>query len=237
MIKTLVFVPEDKESPIVCGNDAMYQNRKGILYDNFKMLLESEDKEDVNFATYLIGEFLKYIRELYVQQKDKFGLCDEEKTFISFPVKWPDTSMKIMKKLTQEAGFKNVEGVTEPMAAILSVLMDKLPEFQAKKLILPNVSFNVLLVDMGAGTTDLVLFRTTLLNNDVSVEIITTWPPANVDISFGGREVEAILCQSVLNQLIPNDEEKRKKRYARMIDGFKAWKETNLSSTLSRKKS
>ncbi len=235
MIKTLVFVPEDKEVPIVCGNDAMYQNRKGILYDNFKMLLESEDKEDVNFATYLIGEFLKYIRELYVQQKDKFGSCDEEKTFISFPVKWPDTSMKIMKKLTQEAGFKNVEGVTEPMAAILSVLMDKLPEFQAKKLILPNIAFNVLLVDMGAGTTDLVLFRTTLLNNDVSVEIITTWPPANVDISFGGREVEAILCQSVLKQLIPNDEEKRKKRYARMIDGFKAWKETTLSSTLSRK--
>lgn len=235
MIKTLVFVPEDKEAPIVCGNDAMYQNRKGILYDNFKMLLESENKEDVNFATYLIGEFLKYIRELYVQQKDKFGACDEEKTFISFPVKWPDTSMKIMKKLTQEAGFKNVEGVTEPMAAILSVLMDKLPEFQAKKLIFPNVAFNVLLVDMGAGTTDLVLFRTTLLQNDISVEVITTWPPANVDISFGGREVEAILCQSVLKQLIPNDEEKRKKRYTRMIDGFKAWKETTLSSTLSRK--
>jgi molecular chaperone DnaK (HSP70) len=235
IIKTLVFVPEDKESPVVCGNDAMYQNRKGTLYTNFKMLLESENKENVTFATYLIREFLKYIKELYVQQKDKFGSCDEEKTFISFPVKWPDTSMKIMKKLAQEAGFKNVEGVTEPMAAILSVLMEKLSEFQIKKLILPNIPSNVLLVDMGAGTTDLVLFRIKLLNNDISVEIITTWPPANVDISFGGREVEAIICQSVLNQLIPNDEEKRKKRYERMIDGFKAWKETTLSSTLSRK--
>lgn len=234
MIKTLVFVPEDKEFPIVCGNDAMYQNRKGTLYTNFKMLLESENKEKVEFAVYLIREFLKYIRELYVQQKDKFGSCDEEKTYISFPVKWPDTSMKIMKKLTEEAGFKNVEGITEPMAAILSVFIDKLPEFQEKKLVLPNVPFNVLLVDMGAGTTDLVLFRTTLLPNDITVDIITTWPPANVDISFGGREVEDIICQSVLNQLIPNDEEKRNKRYARMIDGFKAWKETTLSSTLIR---
>lgn len=234
IIKTLVFVPEDKEFPVVCGNDAMYQNRKGTLYTNFKMLLESENKDNIVFAIYLINEFLKYIRELYVQQKDKFGPCDEERTFISFPVKWPDTSMKVMKKLAQDAGFKNVEGVTEPMAAILSVLMEKLPEFQAKKLMLPHISSNVLLVDMGAGTTDLVLFRTTLLKDDISVEIITTWPPANVDISFGGSEVEAIICQSVLNQLIPNDEEKRKKRYARMIDGFKAWKETTLSPTLFR---
>ncbi len=154
-IKTLVFVPESDQYPIVYGNEAENQNVRGRLYSNFKMMLESENEEDSNFAVSLIGGFLKWIRKLYVDQRNSdksIEPCDIEKTFISYPVKWSDNAMKIMVNLTQEAGFKNVEGINEPLAAIHGILINNMDEFQRKKMVKPNKPFITLLIDMGAGT-------------------------------------------------------------------------------------
>jgi molecular chaperone DnaK (HSP70) len=234
-IKTLVFVPESDEYPVVYGNEALYQNNKGKLYSSFKMLLESEDQNEVDPAVSLIGGFLKWIRKIYVEQKDNFAACDTEKTYISYPVKWSDKAMKIMERLTRDAGFKNVEGINEPMAAIHGILINHIKEFQTRRIVKPDLPFNTLLIDMGAGTTDLVLFKTILHENDVSVDIITTWPPADYEITFGGREVESILCDTMLRELIPNNEEKRKRRFPAFLRHFKKWKELNLSPALNSK--
>lgn len=239
LIQSLVFEPESPNYPTVYGNAAENQNIKGTLHRNFKMLLESNDENKVELAKRLIAGFLKWIRKLYLEQKDsRFGPCDVEKTFISYPVKWSDSSMKIMEKLTQEAGFKNVMGINEPLAAIHGILIEDLQELQDQKIIKPNVPFTVLLIDMGAGTTDLVLFKSIVKDKEVSVDIITTWPPAGNEFNFGGREVESILCEAILNEIIPydlmsKDDEKQKRRLNSYLKDFKLWKEHNLSPTLN----
>ncbi len=81
----------------------------------------------------------------------------------------------------------------------------------------------------------MVLFKALLKENDVSVDIITTWPPADNEITFGGREVEEILCNTMLNEIMPGDEEKRRKRQAMHVKDFKKWKEQNLSPSLIKK--
>ena len=135
-IPTIIFETEDGE--LLFGEEAEHYSGDGKLHTNFKMNLMSEDKEIYNKTTFLILEFLKYLREIYSDQLPTYGKFDEEYTYISYPAKWPEDIRETMIRLADLAGFKNVNGVDEPTAAINSVIYqygEKLEENEVMKCI------------------------------------------------------------------------------------------------------
>jgi len=89
---------------------------------------------------------------------------------------------------------------------------------------------NILMVDMGAGTTDLALCRYTA--GQKNVEILNTWPKADGGALLGGREIDEKLCDYVRDYLtdcgIPNTGDFDKK----YLHECKRWKEANVSPAL-----
>lgn len=158
MFPSIVFEP-DGGTERVYGFDTEEESRiaEGTLYANFKMDLMSQDRHDK--ACELIIGFFKYLRSIYKEDCTRIGIADEEETWLSYPAAWPENIQVEMIKMAQEAGFVNVHILDEPSAAINSVLYQYKDQLQDNKLLTMGEPANVLMIDMGAGTTDLVVCR------------------------------------------------------------------------------
>jgi len=230
MVPTLVQYLSDKT---FYGYDALVPKRKAILYQNFKVDLEARNIEQQAAARQLTKEFFQYLANTYREQSDNgyFGdTSDEERTIVSYPVKWSEATRAFMLRTAREAGFRNVEGMDEAQAAIQAILTQSFDLLTQKGYLKAGVPVYILLGDMGAGTTDFVLCRYTpgkIFRN----EILCTWPKGD-DIFFGGREADELL-QSHIRQFLPDD-------FADSIlqkcglETFKKWKETVVSPALAR---
>ncbi|MCL2442387.1 MAG: zinc ribbon domain-containing protein [Treponema sp.] len=230
IVPTLVFEGENNrfltgyEAEIAAENFTV----KGVLHQNFKMnLLNPEKKEEALLHTEI---FLKYLYESYNSQKNNFPSCDKETTYISYPAKWPDEVRQTMIRLTEKTGFKNVHGVDEPSAAIHAIMTLEGDKFDFSG----NNAANVLVIDMGAGTTDLVLCSFSPQREE-KIEFINVWPKVTSDVSLGGREIDEVLCDYVkthlLNCGVPNVANFKEKHLTKC----KTWKENNISPTLKEK--
>ena len=62
-----------------------------------------------------------------------------------------------MLESASKAGFPNVVGMDEAQAAIGAVIVQNAEYFVKSGLLKKGVPVNILMIDMGAGTTDLVL--------------------------------------------------------------------------------
>lgn len=216
------------------------------VYTEFKMLLESEDPETAELARELVRQFFRFLFESYQQQANSLGQPDDEvQTRISYPVKWKPETAAFMIETAREAGFPNVEGSDEASAALITAICRKLStEDGVSKLLTASQSGYLLLVDMGAGTTDLVVCKYHLPSDGASgpdafkLEMVKSWPDRDGP-TFGGREidvklegyVEEYLNRALIPALIPMAH-----GIAAMPGQAKLWKERNVSANLSAKK-
>ena len=215
------------------GYEAQISKRGETLYQNFKVNLESSDAGLKKEARELTEEFFAYMAKEYKSQSQGgyFGdLSDTERTIVSYPVKWSDDTKKFMIKAAQKAGFKNVEGMDEAQAAIHAVTVQYEDYLMQSGLFRSGEPCNILLIDMGAGTTDLVLCRHTP-GKAPKTEILCTWPKKG-ELLFGGQEVDELL-REYIRTLLPEDSAGMVLKN-NCIKEFKIWKETIVSPALSR---
>lgn len=221
-LPTLVY--ETLDGRYLVGYEAENAATKGVLHQNFKLDLINPDPEAREKAKQYTEIFLKYLFDTYSEQKNYFPACDKETTYISYPAKWPDELRETMINLVKKVGFKNVEGLDEPTAAIHTVMVQESGRLNLNE----DDAANILMIDMGAGTTDLVLCRYTPRGEE-RISIINVWPKADSSSLFGGREIDEVLCEYVKAYLVncglPNARNFKEK----YMDKCKAWKEANIS--------
>ena len=215
------------------GYDAQKEHKKSTLFDNFKVKLESPDPQEREQARALTEDFFTYLAKQYRDQSTGgfFGEADEdEKTLISYPVKWSEETRSFMLDAAKKAGFKNVEGMDEAQAAITAVMVQSADYLSQRGYLHDGVPANILMADMGAGTTDLVLCRYTP-GKSATYEILSVWPKDGGAL-FGGREVEGMLRDYLRGKLPEEDADMVMKKCK--LNMFKSWKEDYVSPALAR---
>lgn len=232
MVPTLVQKLNTGES-VFFGYDAEISRRDTVTYKNFKIDIENADKDIRRQARELTSDFIGYLAKTYRIQSEGGHLgesTDYERTIISYPVKWSDETKAFMIETAKTAGFPNVEGLDEAQAAIRAVTIQNADRLSGKGYFKIGDAVNILLVDMGAGTTDLVLCRH-MPGNNPRTEILSTWPVGG-SAHFGGSEVDILLKQYICDSLSKRGSEMVNKRIG--TDKFKTWKETVVSPALSK---
>lgn len=214
------------------------------IFRTFKMDLESPDEQKREQARRMTLEFFRFLHQSYAEQSKNLGSKDEDVlTMISYPVKWQQETVDFMINTAAQAGFPNVQGMDEATAALSTVMCLNLDELRICGALSAARPGYVLMVDMGAGTTDLALCRCTLpqtyngaVNADaVDVQIVVTWPQSKDEPTFGGREIDEILSSYVeayLNEALSEQFRSIAAGVSVMKGQAKSWKERNVSPSL-----
>ena len=213
------------------GCDAQKNKKGAVLYHSFKVDLESPDPEKRQRARELTQEFLNYLAGVYKSQSENGHLGemdDRERTIISYPVKWGGGTKNFMKEAAGRAGFPHVEGMDEAQAAIHAVTLQNGDSLQKQGYLKAGKPCTILMIDMGAGTTDLALCRYTPGTSPVT-ETLATWPIGG-NVLFGGREADEVLRAYARTKLPPDMAETVLSKCS--PDKFKAWKEHTVSPAL-----
>jgi molecular chaperone DnaK (HSP70) len=239
-LPTLIF-EADEDGRLYFGCDAAAQvsgGFKGRLYENFKIDLINEDLDKAVKAKKLTEEFFKYLHEEFIRSRP-LRVCPDVRTYISFPAKWPPEERRFLKECAVNAGFENVSGVDEPTAAIYASIVECREELQKQKIIVRNEPVNVLMLDMGAGTSDIAVFKFQLGAGDIPVfgEKIT-WPTLG-NYNCGGREIDELLKKEIYDYVAKISNGRVSNLISKTIrrgGDVKTWKEQNLSETLKERK-
>ena len=241
-------IRENSDRSLDFGRVANEEADGAVVYSNFKMNLESPDDALREKSRYLVRELFKYLHRMYELQSNQLGEKDDEvETNISYPVKWQRSTADFMISAAKDAGFQNVSGIDEATAAVTTVLSRNFDNLALKKMISPETPGYILLIDMGAGTTDCALCRYSfeagesgeIKANSLKVEIITCWPVSEDDPTFGGREIDQVLagyiedflCRTVVPEL-----KEYVSNLVRVGNNVKLWKENNVSANLNKNK-
>jgi molecular chaperone DnaK (HSP70)/predicted nucleic acid-binding Zn ribbon protein len=215
------------EGTYLVGYEAQCATLKGNLHQNFKLDLISDDLDVRERAFFFTQLLFDAMYKAYSEQCEHFPYCDEEITYVSHPAKWPDELHRKMVSIAQKAGFRNVKTMDEPTAAIHAIMVQ-----QNEKLQLSGQDFlNILMIDMGAGTTDLVLCRYSPFE-EKQISLLSTWPKSGDTCLFGGSEIDLALCGYLKDFLSGCGISNLKNFQERHLDACKAWKEANVSPTL-----
>ncbi len=229
MVPTLIQKPEGGQGTYY-GYDAEVQRRRAKTYRNFKLALESGDAAEREEARALTAEYFRYLGEIYRHQSEGGFLGesgDRVTTLVSYPVKWSEETRAFMLKAARDAGFPAVEGLDEAQAAIRAVTAQYADILSEKGYFRKNVPCTILLIDMGAGTTDLVLCRHTP-GDEPKTEILCTWPQHG-EALFGGSTIDELLYRYITDSFPDMQAVSRLP-----LSKFKAWKESVVSPALLR---
>lgn len=242
--KAVTLVRHNADDTFTCGRYGEEKVEGSTIYREFKMDLENPDVRKQNLAKELTGEFFKYLYERYDHQQSDLGQsADAVRTIISYPAKWKPETRSFMEAVAAQAGFHNVSSMDEPSAALYAVLCRKMDEITQQGLLTAGQSGYVLLVDMGAGTTDLAVCRYQLSDaaeelsaaDRIKTEIVSTWPDHSSDLTFGGREVDRLLEDYLIDYLRDcGFNEQIANQVIRGVPGVKAWKEDTVSTLLAK---
>lgn len=221
------------------GIQATTKHRGALIYRGFKVDLECDNEEKRSNALKLTESFMKFLADKYktYRESGKVGkITDKERTIISYPVKWSESTRDFMVSAARRAGFPNVEGMDEAKAAIQAAIIKNEESLQSKGYIKENIPVTILLIDMGAGTTDLALCRYTP-GKQPEHKILSTWPKDTASSTdgkgmFGGQEVDQILYNYAYT-LFENQEEAKDVVSKIPISDFKEWKEKTVSRLLA----
>lgn len=241
-IPTIAFQTKDS-SEMYYGYDAQAKydsNVEGTLYKNFKMDLISDDEEKRNLAEGLIQGFLRYVYEQYqsLLNAGTFDPADEVKVYVSHPAKWNSYARTLMKQSVVNARFCKEEDIAlkdEPTAAILAVIHEKNVELKQAGMLHERRKYKAMMVDMGAGTTDIVLCTYEVKNGRLVIDDLFTYPSINTPGLCGGREIDdAIISEAerfvIGMQVKPSTSgEKVVNKLRRRV---KKWKELTISGVL-----
>ena len=247
-VPTMVFcrAPEDDGAPSMTyfGYEAEAMNRNGmpgVLSVNFKMDLVSTDEQRSTEARRLTQLFFNFLHEAYLMQASTFGPCDKVMTYVSYPAKWPSDVRVFMKECAINAGFgtaDTVQGVDEPTAAVLASISDNLSSLQQQSIVLPDKPMQVMMIDMGAGTSDIALFKMSIpagTSSRPSIYDVVTYPSIECSYLCGGREIDATLADYVVNYItsIRKPPFLTKGREQKTRDTINQWKDTIVSPQLA----
>ena len=163
-IPTIAFQPKDSDE-FYYGYDAKAKidsMLEGTIYENFKMNLISDDVKQREQAELLIQGFLKYVYTQYqnLLNDGVFDAADEVKVYVSHPAKWNSYARSLMKQSVVAAGFCKEDNVAlkdEPTAAILAVIHERTVGLEQAGMLHEGQKHKAMMIDMGAGTTDIVL--------------------------------------------------------------------------------
>lgn len=241
-IPTIAFQTKDS-SEMYYGYDAQAKydsNVEGTLYKNFKMDLISDDEEKRNQAEGLIQGFLRYVYDQYqsLLNAGTFDPADEVKVYVSHPAKWNSYARTLMKQSVVNARFCKEEDIAlkdEPTAAILAVIHEKNVELKQAGMLHERRKYKAMMVDMGAGTTDIVLCTYEVKNGRLVIDDLFTYPSINTPGLCGGREIDdAIISEAerfvIGMQVKPSTSgEKVVNKLRRRV---KKWKELTISGVL-----
>lgn len=201
-IPTIVF-KRASDGALFIADEALSQLNQGIeglLIKNFKLNLVSDNDKEKNDAIEYTTLFFKYLYKIYVEQCNTgaFGNCDKTKIYISYPAKWPSFVRMTMLDCAVKAGFGTSEmvfGLDEPTAAAVASLHEREKELKETGLFYENTTYKAMMVDMGAGTTDIVLFEYRLEGGHLHINNPVTYPTAESTRLCGGREIDDILSE------------------------------------------
>ena len=241
-IPTVAFQSKES-SEMYYGYDAQAKcdsNVEGTLYKNFKMDLISDDEGKREQAERLIQGFIRYVYDQYqsLMNAGTFDPANEVKVYVSHPAKWNSYARTLMKQSVVNAGFCKEEDVTlkdEPTAAILAVIHEKNVELKQNGLLHERRKYKAMMVDMGAGTTDIVLCTYQVKNGRLEIDDIFTYPSINTPGLCGGREIDdAIIAEAerFVNRMQAKPSASGEKVINKLRRRVKKWKETTISGVL-----
>ena len=246
-IPTIAFQTQES-SEMYYGYDAQAKydsNTEGTLYKNFKMDLISDDEEKRGQAEGLIQGFLRYVYDQYqsLLNAGAFDPADEVKVYVSHPAKWNSYARTLMKQSVVDAGFCKEEDIAlkdEPTAAILAVIHEKSTELKQAGMLHERRKYKAMMVDMGAGTTDIVLCTYRVENGRLEIDDIFTFPSISTPGLCGGREIDdAIISEAV--KFVNNMQQEPSPRGQMYIERFRhnvrIWKDKTLSPALGNRES
>ena len=240
-------IRENSDGTFDFGRIAAEEIDGSVIHSNFKMSIESPDKEEQEKSRLLVRKLFEYLYNSYKLQINQLGGKDDDvQTIVSYPVKWQESTANFMIRTAMEVGFENVIGMDEATAAISTVISLNFDRFSGNQLLPYDRPGYMLLIDMGAGTTDLALCKCTLKGNGMAisadsfdVEIVTTWPLSEDDPTFGGREVDAVLTEYLedfLSGALSPELRSIASRIVHLGNNVKLWKENNVSPNVNKNK-
>lgn len=244
-IPTIAFQP-DGSTEIYYGYDAQAKRdslSEGVLYKNFKMDLISDDVNKRELAETLICGFLRYVYGKYqsLLNDGVFDRADEVKVYVSHPAKWNSHARTLMKRCVEAAGFCKQDNIIlkdEPTAAILAVIHEKKERLGEMGMLIKNKQYKAMMIDMGAGTTDIVLCSYMVTDEKkLNIENIFTYPSISNSGLCGGREIDDIIVREVqkfTDEMQKKPSRTKEKAVKKFAKGAKKWKETVLSDTLAK---
>lgn len=209
------------------------------LYSSFKVDLVSKDEGKREKAKELTGKFFKFIadRVKILRDSGKLTLLENVKVCVSVPSKWPMDARELMRDVVVNATkidfdkehitIGSVTVVSEPEAAAKMTLLSPKGREIIKGAGKGNV--NVLVLDMGAGTTDLSIYKLELTkSSQFKAFDVLSYPPADSDLWCGGGEIDRRLLEEVKRGGV----EIQGKRIVQMLRAIKDMKEMSISPIL-----
>ena len=226
-------VRENGDGSFDFGEKAAEPLEGARIYTEIKMRLESADEEQRMEARRITKAFFRFLHDTYVQQAGNLGgTGDEEETVVSYPVKWQEETAQFMLEAAREAGFQHVSGMDEAEAAVAAVVSQS---GDGRGVIYGEKPGYLLLIDMGAGTTDLVVCRYWTEEKGLATEMVANWPQDAREPTFGGREIDTVLEQYIeayLERALNPALAPQAHVIAAAPGQAKMWKERNVSVTL-----
>lgn len=241
IIPSAIFIRNDGQK--LYGNEAKKAYAGGMdgeYVTNFKMGLLSVNEPECNTAVQHIKDFLGFVYQCFRQQVH--GLhYDSLDVYVSYPAKWSDSFINFMKKSTADAGFGtdtsvvNIVGINEPKAATYNFLGRNLKDLKASRLLTPGKPMHVFMLDMGAGTTDIVIFKLTIdSQGKIDISNLLSYPSVDNPNLCGGREIDKILTDYVLKYVSNETGIKDLDEDLFSVNDAKIWKEQTISTLLEK---
>lgn len=233
----------DGSNEMYYGYDAQAKydsNAAGSLFKNFKMDLISENEIERVRAEELILGFLRYVYDQYqsLLNKEAFDPADEIKVYVSHPAKWNSYARTQMKQIVEKAGFCKQSNITlkdEPTAALLSVIHEKNTELKQAGMLFEGKEYKAMMIDMGAGTTDIVLCTYKVTDKKLKVDNIFTYPSISNPGLCGGREIDEAIVSAAevfVNKMQVKPSASGNKVINKLSRGVKRWKDKTVSLVL-----
>lgn len=224
LIPTVIFDNNKRRLFGTNVNESYFENYPQFINREFKMRLSSaESQTEREKANRDTVDFFKYLAERYFQWESAHNHnISERQIYVSYPAKWENNQRGLTIRAAEKA-FNlpdgGVRSIDEPTAALRYCINSKQIDDKARDGLCTNIASNILVIDMGAGTTDLVLFR--YMPNG-STTVLSKFPePGCHSITFGGREIDQILKEHFIDKYYGWEEENE----SLILIRCKKWKE------------
>jgi hypothetical protein len=205
-IPTVVFLGDGAGQPPLCGELA---EEKAIFFpeltrSGFKLRLGRPGQSGQD-AFLLSKQFLAYLRARLAEYVplDQPAQNQRIETIVGHPVQWSVDQREETRRAAMEAGFPNVVLEEEPLAALYSHLCDERGSFH------PQPGSQILMVDMGGGTTDFALLQLPQKVEERPIStpvdpaaIVPSWGGGRT--SYGGRDLDQLLLDYLSREWDPD---------------------------------